>query len=148
LPRWVVYVLIYGAILGAIAAMSYSGFCFAGWRSLSDDEAIDAAIDHVLTLPLHAVEAPSGGFMRFGPEKQVGYRDRHEFRRLNPDCCKIVAHNPVWIGFKHQLFGYAAKSVHVRYNVRYINEFGGVSQMEAEAQRAITNCGHILNTGR
>jgi hypothetical protein len=136
------------ALFVGFFVLSFSGFCLGTSCFLSDEKAIDAAVDDVLTLGMHVIETPSGGYTTFRPEREVRYTDRNEFRRVNPDCCKIVAHDPVWIDFRHRLFGYAAKSVFVRYMVRYVAEYGGVSQMEAVAQRAIGNCGHVLNTGR
>lgn len=147
-PNWAKYLLIVGAIVVGIATLSYSGFCMGSFRFLSDEEAIDATIDDVLTMGTHVIETPSGGYTTFRPDKPVHYADRGEFLRLNPDCCKMVAHDPVWIDLKHKLLGYAAKSVHVRYMVRFINESGGVAQVEAVAQRDVGNCGHVLNTGR
>jgi hypothetical protein len=147
-PNWTKYLLIVGAIIVGIATLSFSGFCFGSLRFLPDEEAIDAAIDDVLAMGRHVIETPDGGYTTFRPEKPVYYADRGEFRRLNPDCCKIVAHDPVWIDFTHVLLGYAAKSVHVRYMVRFIDQSGGVAQREAVAQRAVGNCGDVLNTGR
>lgn len=146
MQRWIEFLAFVGIMLG-IAMLSYAGFCFTTFRFLPDDEAIDAAIDEIRASKLHTVENPSGGYIRLSPEKQVVYGSRDEFRRLNPDCCKIVPHDRLWIGFWHQLFGKAAKSVRINYMVRYTNEFGGVSQMEAVAERAIGNCGHVLNLG-
>jgi hypothetical protein len=135
-----------GMIIGVLSLL-YAGFCFTSFRFLSDDEAIDAAIEEVIKTGVHIIETPSGGHTTFVPERQVKYANRDEFRRLNPDCCEIVPHDPFWVTLRDQLFGRAAKSVHVRYMARYINEFGGTSQMEAGWQRAISGCGRVLNTG-
>lgn len=145
---WALRLLTITAILGTAGALSYSGFCFTEFRWLSADDFIDAAIEDVMRGGMHIIETPTGGYVTFAPKQnEVRYVGRDEFRRLNPNCCKIVPHDPVWISFRHRLFGRAAKSVLIRYTVNYINEYGTVSRMDAVAQRAISNCGHALNTG-
>ena len=144
--RWSNWLVVFGPIVG-IGTLSYSGFCFGTFQFLSDDDAINAAIDDVTPLSVHVVESTRGGYITFSPEKPVRYDSRDEFRRLNPDCCKAVPHDRFLIGYWHQLFGLAAKSVRVNYMVRWTNDTGGVSQMEAIAERAISNCGQVLNTG-
>jgi hypothetical protein len=142
---WQAISLLWGAIVGGIATLSYSGFCFSSYEFLSDEEAINAAIDDVMSMGVHIVENPRGDYAQFFPEKQVRYTGREEFRRLNPDCCKIVPHDRFWIEFRHELFGLAAKSVRVHYMVRYIAESGAIAQQEAGARRAVGNCGRVLN---
>jgi hypothetical protein len=92
------------AIVGALL-LSYSSFCLGTFPFLSDEEAINAAVDDILRSGIHVIETPTGGYMPFRPKRQVRYPDRNEFRRLNPRCCTIVAHDRVWIKFRHQLFG-------------------------------------------
>ena len=134
-------------IFGAIFALSYSGFCLERFGYLSDSEFIDAAIDEVMKTRSHVFEEPGGGFMTFGIQRQLPYKDREEFRRLNPDCCRIVPRGPDSVTLTHRLWGQAAKSVHVRYKVNYFNDNGILIKLEAVARRAISNCGRVLNTG-
>jgi len=131
------------AAISIAATLSYNGFCLSRFRFLSDDEAIDAAIDEVLHPAIHIIETPTGGYAQFEPKRQIGYRNRPTFRRINPDCCKIVPHDRQAVGYGHQLFGMAAKSVFIRYTVRYIGDDGRQLTQEAVAQRAVSNCGHV-----
>jgi hypothetical protein len=114
---------------------------------LSDEEAIDAAINEAIKMPVHVSETPTGGYAQFAPKNQIRYRDKEEFRRLNPDCCKIVPHDrsSMMLSWWHEVFGRAAKSVRVTYSVRYIDEDGKRSQGTAVMQAIISNCGNVLN---
>jgi hypothetical protein len=125
----------------------WNGFCLFQFRFLSEQEFFDSAISDVLT-SIAVIETPTGGYARIRPEEpRVPYGSLAEFHRLNPNCCKIVPHDPVWVSLWHRLTGLAAKSVHVRYGVRYVNQYGSVSSMEAVGQRALSCCGHVLNVG-
>ena len=57
--RWTGWLVVVGLVLG-VATLSYCGFCFGTFQFLSDDDAINAAIDDVLTLRVHAIEAGTG----------------------------------------------------------------------------------------
>jgi hypothetical protein len=141
-------------VIGIPALLLYNGFgvCAKPRGShpphykigfLSDEEAIDAAIDEAMTRSLHVTETPTGGYARFIPKNQIRYRDREEFRRLNPDCCRIVPHDDIFMHWSHEVRGLANKSVHVSYAVRYMDEDGRQSSEAAVAQRVITNCGRV-----
>jgi hypothetical protein len=134
-------------VIGAVLLLPYTGFCLFEFRFLSDNEFIDAAIRHVLT-SVAVIETPDGEYAQFVPKERVGYGSLEDFHRLNPNCCKIVPHDRRWISLRHELCGQAAKSVHVTYMVRYVNDSGGISNMEAVGQRAVSNCGHVLNPFR
>jgi hypothetical protein len=134
-------------LFGTIAALSYSGFCIKKFRWLSDDELINAAIDDVLTVSTHVIKTPTGRYQQFAPKNEGRYRSRDEFRRANPDCCKIVPHDRFYVSLWDQLFGSAAKSVSLTYVVRFIDENGNLSSQPAVAQRAVGNCGHVFNPG-
>ena len=131
-------------LYSTLLLLLYGGFCISEFRFLSDKEFFDAAIRDVF-MSIAVVETPTGGYATFIPKEMVRYRSLDEFHRENPNCCKFVPHDRVWISAWYELFGKAAKSVHVRYMVRYVNEFGGVSSTEAVAQRAVTNCGRSLH---
>jgi hypothetical protein len=134
-------------VVTLLLVLIWNGFCLLDLRFLSDREFIDAAVRDVLTSTA-IIETPTGGFAQFVPEEpRVPYGSLAEFHRLNPNCCKIVPHDPFWVGFWHRVTGLAAKSVHVRYGVRYVNQYGSISSMEAVGQRAVSCCGHVLNVG-
>jgi hypothetical protein len=116
---WTIHVLAIAAIFGIAGALSYSGFCIKEFQWLSDDEVVGAAIGNVMNGPIHITETPSGQYAQFAPKKPVNYNSREEFRRLNPNCCKIVPHDSFYVSFWPQLFGAAAKSVYLTYTVRY-----------------------------
>jgi hypothetical protein len=140
-------VLVLIAVFGIAAALSYSGFCIKKLGWLSDDEVINAAIGDVLTASAYVTETPTGGYLPFQPKKEVRYRSRDEFRRLNPDCCKIVSHDRFTVGFWDQLFGWAAKSVSLTYTVQFFDENGNLSSQTVVSQRTVGNCGHVFNPG-
>ncbi|MGV3635328.1 MAG: hypothetical protein ACO1NY_13340 [Pseudorhodoplanes sp.] len=145
-------------VIGIPALLLYNGFgvCaqprnggFPHYKIdfLSDEEAIEAAIQAAINLPSHIVETPTGGYALFAPKNQTRYRDREEFRQLNPDCCNIVPHDrsSIILSRWHEIFGRAAKSVRVTYSVRYIDEDGKRSQGTAVMQGVISNCSNVLN---
>jgi hypothetical protein len=134
-------------ICTVFAFLLISGFCFSQFRYLDDDELIAAAIDDVLRQGTHTIEKPSGGYAQIRPKTQIRYRSRSEFQSLNPNCCKIVPHDREWITLWHQLYGRAAKSVLVRYAVRYVDEDGAEAMTTAIARLTIGNCGAVLNLG-
>lgn len=132
---------------GICAKPRDGGFPYYKIGFLSDEEAIDAAIDEAIKMPTHVTETPTGGYAQFAPKNQIRYRDSEEFRRLNPDRCKIVPHDrsSMILSWWHEVFGRAAKSVWVTYSVRYIDEDGKQSRETAVMQAVISNCGNVLN---
>jgi hypothetical protein len=136
-------------VIGIPALLLYNGFgiCWGGSNAkigfLSDEQAISAAIHEAMNRSIHVTETPTGGYARFFPKNQIRYLDMGEFRRLNPDCCKIVPHADIFMNWTHEVAGLANKSVRVTYAVRYIDEDGRQSSETAVAQRVITNCGRV-----
>jgi hypothetical protein len=151
--RWTNIAVAVALVLGIPTLLLYNGFCIsASWRDgvwhhhvgfLSDQRAINAAIDEAMTRSVHAAETPTGGYTHFSRKNQIAYRSRDEFLLLNPDCCKIVPHDDIYLSWWHRVFGLAAKSVRVTYTVRYLNEDGRQSSEPAVAQPVITNCGRV-----
>jgi len=131
-----------------VLLLPYTGFCFTHFRYLSDDELIDAAIRDVMASGGHSIAAPAGGYINFRPERPIRYGAVAEFRRLNPNCCRIVPNDPRWGSLFDEISGRAAKNVELTYKVRYLTESGAESSMEAFAYRVVGNCGQVLNTGR
>jgi hypothetical protein len=137
--------IIFGALMCIPLSLSYNGFCFKKRHFLSDDEATNAmikfAVETSAVLARMAEQTDAA-------ERIIPYRDSEEFKRGNPECCEIVPHNvpdETFVTPLHQLLGYAAKSVHVTYKVRYLDAERKPQTKILQMQGAVTNCGQVFN---
>jgi hypothetical protein len=137
------------AIVGGVLSLSYNGFCFRQQRFLSDDEYFDATIDQIIRGRTFVQTTSGPGFIRSVVLNVIPYTDKDEFRRRNPNCCKIVPHNVgdqgPFTSFRQRLFGYAANIVSVTYIVHYVGKNGDPESTMTTVQYAVTNCGRAWN---
>jgi hypothetical protein len=136
--------LLWGAVaivvLGLIAwpGLAYFGFCYSKGRFLSEREKIDAAIrDALYSYP------PPLTSLRGAPKDSIPYASVEEFRRINPDCCRLSnsARGAPDVSFLSRVQGTNSTYVLVDYLVRYRDEHGNVVSEHSSTFAAITNCG-------
>src|SRR5262249_43139687 len=118
-----------------VLMLPYTGFCLTHFRYLSDDEFIDAAIFDVMSSGGHSIAGANESYIRFRPAREIRYQTVADFRRGNPNCCRIVQNDPRWVGLFDEIYGRAAKSVELTYQVRYVTESGAESTVKAFAYR-------------
>jgi hypothetical protein len=74
----IVFMLLVVPIIGSLLAINR--FCLSGLYFLSEQAAIDAWVDHVISLRTVPVPLPHGGYVK----NVIPYRDRADFYRRNP----------------------------------------------------------------
>jgi hypothetical protein len=139
------------AATSLLLTLSYSGFCFAQKRFLSDEEFFDIAIAQAIRWSTHTLQVPASRGTLFRSVKVVRYQNVAAFRGENPDCCKFVPHNsdmPELVTLRHQIFGQAARSVRLTYALKYLDDDGSTQTLTSSAQVVIGSCGRVLNLGR
>jgi hypothetical protein len=77
--------------------LNYSGFCWAEKRWLSDEERIDAAIEHLINRDEMYLEGAIAGEKVY---KVVPYTTIEDFKEKNPNCCEVayvtdMTHSPI-----------------------------------------------------
>jgi hypothetical protein len=77
--------------------LNYSGFCWAEKRWLSDEERIDAAIEHLIYRDELYLEGAIAGEKVY---KVIPYKSVSEFKQKNQNCCAVVyvsdlTHHPI-----------------------------------------------------
>jgi hypothetical protein len=127
------------------ASLSYNELCFSSGRFLSNQVAVDAVVAEIIRQPTAQLITSGPNGTTFSSVQVVGYEDAAQFRQMNPDCCKIVAHNVgdegPYTSVTQRLTGFAAKIVSVTYQLNYLDE-GGVRRSAVKTeQAAVTNCG-------
>jgi hypothetical protein len=153
MTRKTVKVIFFTCIVASVLVwpiLSLSGFCFTQKRFMSTDEYFDAAIRQIMSQQLQPIvtRGPEGvGYKYVHP---IPYRDVSDFRASNPDCCEFGSLNgglqDGYVYFWDQIQGRAARSVHLKYTVNYLDDQGRRRSAQLEAQLVIGNCGKILNT--
>ena len=152
MTRHATKVIFFACVVASVLAwpiLSFSGFCFAQKRFMSDDEYVAAAIRQIMRQPLQAIVIRGAEEVGYKYVHPIPYRDVADFRAANPDCCQFVGHNSglqdghvyVW----DQLQGRAARSVYLKYTINYLDDQGQRQSALLEAELAIGNCGQILN---
>jgi hypothetical protein len=67
-------------------SLNYSGFCWAEKRWLSDEERIDAAIEHLIAQEEMYLDGVDG--LKY--YKVIPYKSVAEFKEKNHDCCSMA----------------------------------------------------------
>lgn len=138
--------------LGYLARLTYSGYCHAQGKYLTDNEKIRVAVADVLTnyppsviLRKHHPDAAIEGYLP--PENPIFYRDVDDFLRLNPDCCNI-SHISLYKGgestvprFFERATGGVSSFFKVSYTVRYLDSSRTEKSNDATEYYALSNCG-------
>jgi hypothetical protein len=149
LPRTRLGAVIFTALIGIVVAvpsglllLSHQGLCFQQGRFLSQEEFIAAAIQRAANSRRFIRVTSVPGAVNFEPMKVIPYSDEIEFRRHNPDCCKIVPHEsgPVPT-FMERLSGAAAAVVAVTYQVNFLDESGRPQSEVVTSVYVVSNCG-------
>lgn len=136
-------------VVFSVGTLSYQGFCFRRLRFLSQQEYFDAAIKQVIESSSAQLVIKRGAMTEFISVKTRPYESVSQFYQMNPDCCRIVAHNTgdkgPYTTFTQRLFGYAAVVVSVSYVLNYVDQGGDFRSADNSMQAAVTNCGNVWN---
>jgi hypothetical protein len=133
----------FGVLLLAIAwwpGMNYLGFCHGSGRFLTERQKIDAAIGGVIA----SYPPPLASLGIKPPADPIRYASIEEFRRLNPDCCRLStsARLAPDVSFASRVKGTNSTYVLVDYLVRFRDEQGIEVSEFASTFSAIGNCGY------
>lgn len=151
--KWALLWLVLGSAVGYgvyIARLSYSGYCFAEGRYLSDAEKVRVAVADVLKkyppsveLRKHHPDAKIVGYLP--PEKPIFYRDVDEFLALNPGCCAITLRRKELedsgARFEDKLTGTVSSFVGMDYWVLYWDDDNKEQAIKTEGYLPLSNCG-------
>lgn len=146
--------LITTVVVCVILAGLYSGFCVSQGGFPAREVSYNRAIADVIARYPPSIEMGrrdlGGGrsVMQLGiPERAIRYAGIEEFRRLNPDCCAIVAHGSEGYepSFISRLFGYESRIVRVRYLVRYLNADDELIAKPTETYVVLSRCGKVFS---
>jgi hypothetical protein len=125
-------------LLVFIYVMHRNSYCFAESRFVSDEEIIDAAIREEVEY-LQAVKTKYG-------RKIVTFKDKEEFLKSFPNCCKILrgseereAYN--FNGFLNVFFGYYGSAVEIKYILKLAEKSGGFVEAPVIPIRVVNSCG-------
>jgi hypothetical protein len=140
----------YGAYLAYLVRSTYTGYCHAAEKYLTDDEKIRVAIADVMKqyppsviLRKHDADAAVEGYLP--PENPIYYRDVDEFLAINRNCCSISilykGPESFSAGFKEKVTGTMSGVLSVRYLVRYLTPIGTVQNILIVDQLPMSNCG-------
>lgn len=143
----------YGAYLGYLARLNYTGYCHAAGKFLTDDEKIRMAVADVLkTYPPAVIRTPvvtDGLQFTRRPANPIYYRDVDDFLRRNPNCCHVSlsdegseSYEP---GYLWRIVGATSGFVIVNYLVRYLDEDSTPQSKKIKATIPISNCGKPVN---
>jgi hypothetical protein len=132
-----------GALLLAVVwwpGMKYFGYCHGSGRFLTDREKVDAAIGSAIA----SYPPTLASLGNYPPENPIRYASIEEFRRLNPDCCRLseTAPNAPEVSFLSRVQGSNSTYVHVDYLVRFRDKNGTEITERSGTFSAISNCGH------
>jgi hypothetical protein len=119
-------------------ALHRNSYCFAQKRFVPEAELVNAAIDEELNY-LREGEAMDG-------HEFVLFKDRDEFLRLNPGCCKIVSgdeeREPYQMhGRIEMVLGYYGAAIQLKYTLRTREADGSVVERKASPFIILDSCG-------
>jgi hypothetical protein len=127
--------------------LNHSGFCFGKLRYLSDDEKIDAAVDHLAAGDLLH-------WYRVGPQPddwRAVHMDRpetvHDFLAADPDCCRIVpgggdGRRPTFLG---RVLGQVSDVVEIDHVRHFVDDRGVVQAEPVRSCAYVSPCGTVVN---
>ena len=141
-------VIAYGTYLGYLARLTYTGYCHAEGKYLTDEEKIRVAVTDLLTKyppPVIQTQVEINVWHQSVPNHPIHYRDVDQFLALNPDCCKVDPTEKFMEGgtltLIEKLTGTATSVVEVNYLVRYRLDDGEEASIKTTSYLHITNCG-------
>ena len=125
-------------LISPFYALHRNSFCIDQWRFVPDSEAIDAAVTEELRY-LDARGSMDG-------RKILPFKDKQEFLRLNPNCCKVLrgdeereAYN--FMGFFSVISGYFGSAVEVKYVLKIADAEGRFVERLANPILIVSSCG-------
>jgi hypothetical protein len=129
--------------------LAINRFCFSGLYFLSEQAAIDAWVDQVIsqrTVPVQLPNSEYGTITRY--VNVIPYHDRADFYRRNPNCCytnlggkMLPFPGPPPMDQFDFWFGKAAYIVSATWVVNYRDAEGTAQSTTVSANGAVTNCG-------
>jgi hypothetical protein len=127
-----------GLFLSLLYVLHRNSYCVVGWRFVPESEIIDAAVAEEVRY-LYSEQTVDG-------RKILPFKDKQEFFRLNPNCCKILrgdeereAYN--FMGFFSVITGYFGSAVEVKYKLRLEDAEGRLSEGLATITHIVSSCG-------
>jgi hypothetical protein len=137
------------AYLGYLARLTYTGYCHAADKYLTDEEKIRVALGDLLKkYPPSVVRKPlrENVWSISAPENPIYYRDVDEFLSLNPDCCKftppaVFRESDGRFTLVERLTGVATNLIEVKYWVRYLDKGNTMRAIKTTGYLYITSCG-------
>jgi hypothetical protein len=142
----------YGAYLAYLARLTYTGYCHAAEKYLTDDEKIRVALVDLLKKYPPAVirtAVEPNVFSMSTPNTPIFYRNVNDFLFQNPNCCNVLFHTfpvpdtrpeamPTLIAV---LTGTATRVVEVTYQTRFKDAQGAEQTIMTKGYLHINNCG-------
>jgi hypothetical protein len=135
--------ILFGA-LAAYCLVLYVGhrnqYCFSQWRFMSEAELVPLAIDDELRF-LQRKKAIYGHVF-------VQFKDREEFLKLNPDCCKIV-HGDEEItpyelsSWTSMTIGFYGSAIQLKYKLKTREVDGKIIERNASPFVILDACGGL-----
>lgn len=129
---------------------SYNGFCSETNDYVKDEKKIENAIGYVMSLypPVTESVIKSNGvkYLRASiPENPLHYGSVAEFKKINPNCCKITFEGRRGFSpsFYDRLSGQLSEFVKVKYLLRYYDANSNLISEEVVVHVGLSNCGSI-----
>ncbi|MBN8957830.1 MAG: hypothetical protein J0H17_14855 [Rhizobiales bacterium] len=128
-------------------ALSYSGYCFAEHRYLSDDEFMNAAMREAGSTKFIQGTSHKDGRLFIRTITLVPYPDIAKFKATNPNCCAFVsfddyADNVRSTSFWDQVAGLTARAVRARFQMFPEDD---ATPFLTTKYFMLTNCGRALD---
>jgi hypothetical protein len=152
--------VIYGLLAGTLVGMIFGGslmaaiaprFCIPQWRTVSDREKTEAAVQNVIKLlpGQWILPSPPGGMGRtklgtpLKPGKMPEFESSRRFLIEHPDCCRIrqVSDAHPWVTGKEFGSQFIAVEVDVPMRVAFPN--GDEETAQVRAHVPVDACGHV-----
>ena len=148
--EYVIAVIVLFSLLFFILKLirSYNGFCTETNDYIEDEEKIENAIGYVMSLypPVteSVIESNGGKYLRASiPENPLHYGSVAEFKKINPNCCKITVEGRRGLkrSFYDRLSGRISAFVKIKYLLRQYDENSNLIYQEITTHVAVSNCG-------
>lgn len=134
--------LLAALLAGAALRRNYNGYCESAGGPLARDELVSSAIAYVLKRypPIFNISHEEMVRLR---EAAIRYRSIDHFKRMNPNCCRIIDHDPEAGSslLMERLNGRLAAIIEVRFRVPYKSRSGAIDYLASDRTVYVENCG-------
>jgi hypothetical protein len=122
--------------------LNYSGFCWSDRQFMTDAKMIHSAMGEIVSLNnSRRVDSMA--------KQPIPYLDIEDFKRENPDCCRIHAFSgdgpPFPLRFADLLLGRVHDWIVVTWRQRYLNSSGQREDIFKTSYLYLGNCGKTVN---